>query len=86
MKPISSLSEYKIGDANGDGKVDINDVTLIQKYLAMLDVKVDDYFIYRANVTHDDLTVVDATEIQRFLSHFPNRYGIDNSAVATLPH
>ena len=84
FKPFSR--EYRIGDANGDGKIDINDVTLIQKYLAMVDVKVDDYFIYRANVTHDDLTVVDATEIQRFLSHFPNKYGINNPAMATLPH
>ena len=65
------------GDANGDGKVDINDVTQIQKKLAGFEI--EDFRSGSADVTGDgDVTIEDATEIQKYLAGFENVYGINN--------
>ena len=65
------VSSRNIGDANKDGIVDINDVTCIQKYLAHI---IDDTQINveRAKTSSADLSIVDATRIQRLLANLSN--------------
>ncbi|MDR0914307.1 MAG: leucine-rich repeat protein [Oscillospiraceae bacterium] len=70
---------YILGDFNNDGKVNIADVTKIQKALAKLE-PMTDYQKVIANVDgkNDDggyysgnLTIEDATEIQKYLAFLP---------------
>ena len=54
------------GDVNGDGKVTIADVTLIQKFIAGMGLSIEEIY---ADVTGDGkITVADATYIQKFLA------------------
>ena len=56
------------GDVNGDGGVTIDDVTLIQKYLASM-VELDSKQIKAADVTGDgDVSIDDVTKIQKFIA------------------
>ena len=61
--------EFRLyGDANRDGRVDISDVTAVQRYIAEFDVDID---VEAAEVVPDGkLNVKDVTEIQRFLAEF----------------
>ncbi len=58
----------KIGDVNHDGTVDTNDVTLIQRYLAVI-ISFDAYALGKADFDHDkDVTALDVTAMQRSLA------------------
>ena len=58
------LNGYELGDVNLDGKVDIQDVTYLQKYLAYMVSFTDDQRIL-ADVSYDGTTAIDdATLIQ----------------------
>ncbi len=58
------------GDANGDGKVNIYDVTEIQKQLAEL-AHLNDTQLCAADVVRDgNLALNDVTELQRYLAEF----------------
>ncbi len=55
------------GDANGDGKVDVMDVTAIQRHILKLSV-LDDESVERAKVCgYSGLSIIDATAIQRYI-------------------
>ena len=85
LKPFSR--DYILGDANNDGKVDISDVTMIQKYIAKLIDESDDTFLYRAKVTgNSDISIVDATSIQRHLSKASDSTEIGKNKTVILPH
>ena len=62
-----------IGDANGDGIIDITDATCIQKHLA--EYENDDY-IEEASDTNKDgkISIRDVTAIQRYLAEMPSNY------------
>lgn len=67
---------YILGDANGDGEVNIVDATAIQQYIAGLPV-VDTFSINAADVDGDNtVTIVDATNIQRYLAGLSAPSGI----------
>ena len=58
----------EIGDVNHDGTVDTNDVTLIQRYLAVI-ISFDAYALGKADFDHDkDVTALDVTAMQRSLA------------------
>lgn len=60
---IIAEEEGILGDANGDGIVDINDVTCIQYYLA--NINVPSFYEEFADVNQDGkITIIDATLIQ----------------------
>ena len=65
-----------IGDVDGNGKLDINDVTLIQKYLAeMCDLNGAQKMraaVY-ANRTYEKLRVSDVTKLQLYLTELIDR-------------
>lgn len=84
MCPVGSVlsahgvdqSFYIKGDVDGNGVVSISDATLIQKILAQI-VKPTDDMLKRAKVTgKKDLTIDDATAIQKYISKYKNVYSI----------
>lgn len=59
---------HKPGDVNGDGKVDVNDVTLLQYYLADMET-LDDAQKAAADITGDGvINIEDVTRIQYILA------------------
>lgn len=61
-------SQYSIGDVNGDSDVSIDDVTLIQKYIANM-YDFDSEQLKIADVTGDgDVSIDDVTKIQKFIA------------------
>ena len=73
--------EYLRGDADGNGIIDVIDATTIQRSLSNIPLPtVDGYLTLRAALSNDELSVTDATIIQRFLvSEDDNPYEIDNT-------
>lgn len=57
-----------VGDVNADGRIDINDGTLIQKYLAMTDELTDDQVSWCDFDFDGEVTINDVTGLQRFLA------------------
>ena len=70
------LDRVKLGNANGDEYVSINDVTAIQRHIADLEF-LDGIYLYAADVNRDGVVdITDATELQRFLAEFDVDYPI----------
>ena len=65
-----------LGDADGDGEVTINDVTMIQKYIAGFEMP--DNFVLKVCDTNCDgkITIDDATEIQKYVAEYEIPYPI----------
>ncbi len=71
---------YVIGDADGNGEVNVLDATLIQKFVADIVDTIDEV---AAEIDKDGaVTVMDATAIQRFLAELGNPYNINSTAKA----
>ena len=65
-----------LGDVDGDGRINVRDVTQIQRFLANLTTPTEDE-LTRAKITGGAvLCIEDATELQRFLAEFGNPYFI----------
>lgn len=74
--------QYVLGDANLDGKVDILDATIIQKFLAQ-QVDLTDLARLAADADEDgEVSVIDATAVQRYLALIvdDNNIGKDKTA------
>ena len=57
---------YRVGDVNMDGKVNVTDATLIQKYLASI-LDFNNAQCYLADYNNDGkISTSDATEIQKY--------------------
>ena len=65
-EPAKPADTYILGDADGNGKINIKDVTTIQKFLARIDVEIDKDAAFAAE--GDLLSIKDATTIQKFLA------------------
>ena len=83
-------SDYVIGDVDLDGEVTIKDATLIQKVIAGITEKFDN-FDYIADVTGDGKADIrDVTTIQRFINgsitKFPVEQGGNVTESTTRPH
>ena len=73
--PCEYLDNVIRGDANGDGIVNISDVTAIQRHLAELEYLNGDR-LKAADVNGGGLDISDATEIQMYLAENENIYHI----------
>lgn len=74
--PYVLLDGAILGDANGDGSVNINDVTTIQRYLAEMDT-LEGIFLHAADVNQDGkVDIEDATAIQMYLAEYEMVYPI----------
>lgn len=74
------VREYLIGDADGNGVINIEDVTSIQRILAGLERNPDAEI--RGNVVNDMLSIVDVTEIQKYIANYENIYSIGDKTKA----
>ena len=67
--------KYILGDADGDGKISVIDVSTIQQYLAKLNP--ENFVEKSADVDGDgNVTIIDATIIQQYLAKIPIEYKI----------
>ena len=74
--PYILLDSVLLGDANGDGNVNISDVTDIQRAVAEMDT-LDDLRKKAADVNGDGVvTIDDATFLQMYLAEFATDYPI----------
>ena len=73
--PCVDTSSYYRGDADADGVVSVLDATIIQRRLAVLPVS-PLFNEKAAEVSGDDLNLLDATAIQRYLASLSNPYQI----------
>ena len=74
------VREYLIGDADGNGVINIEDVTSIQRILAGLERNPNAEI--RGNVVNDMLSIVDVTEIQKYIANYENIYSIGDKTKA----
>ena len=72
-------TKYIRGDADGNGNVEISDVTLIQRLLVGLETDPDGKITLRGDVNKNGLDMNDAKNIQRYIAMFSNVLGIGNS-------
>ena len=72
---IITISDIVIGDVDGDGVVNINDATMIQKYLAEL-VTFTHEQLKAADTNGDgDVNINDATQIQKYIAELIDHLG-----------
>lgn len=67
---------YILGDADGDGVVNIYDVTILQRVLAYMMEDPDGLYAQRGCVTGETLGSIDVTVIQRYLAHLETPYPV----------
>ena len=77
---------YVLGDADGDGDVNILDATKIQRVLVDLDPDEDGMIALRGNVNNapDGLNILHATKIQRWIAGFVTEEPIGTSVTAVI--
>lgn len=69
---VNAVENQKIGDVDGNGEIDINDATTIQKVLAKLTENPENYDTV-ADVNSDGIVNVrDVTVIQKYLAKYYN--------------
>ena len=73
---VSAEIKYVRGDANGDGTVNINDVTVIQRILADLEQDTKGDVNRSCDLDGNGLDIADATNIQCYLAEFESPYQI----------
>ena len=74
--PFVLLDSYLLGDANGDGYVNINDVTAIQCHLAELE-SLEGIYLHAADANQDGtVDIADATVIQMYLAEYEMEHPI----------
>ena len=74
--PYTLLDNVLLGDANGDGSVNINDVTQIQRHLAELE-SLEGIYLHAADANQDGtLDISDATTLQMYLAKYDIPYPI----------
>ena len=70
------LDGAKLGETDGDGSVNINDVTSIQRHLAELET-LEGVYLHAADANQDGtVDIADATIIQMYLAEYEMKYPI----------
>lgn len=75
---------YRKGDVNGDGTIDVQDVTMLQKHLVDYDVDWSEKAAERAGIRGDELSIADATLIQGYLTEMETAYPIGEKMLHTM--
>ena len=70
---------YVVGDADGDGKITVGDVTAIQKKIAQLPL--DFFNSTAADIDGKGLDITDATAIQRYLAEYKDHNNIGKTVI-----
>ena len=70
------LDGVKLGDADGDGSVNVSDVTTIQRYLAELET-LEGIYLHAADANQDgSVDISDATALQMYIAEYALPYPI----------
>ena len=77
---LNVYEPYLIGDADGNGKITIADVTKLQRVLAEFESDEDGTIARRCDVDGGGLSISDATAIQRYLAEYDDQYNIGDTA------
>lgn len=73
--PDNVQAEYILGDADLNGKINIDDVTLIQKFIADI-AQLESSQLKVADITEDkNISIDDATDIQKYLAGLSSKLG-----------
>lgn len=73
-----------LGDVNGDGIVDIKDVTCIQNHLAHLDIIPQESLSYGMVSGGKELSVNDATLVQKRIAEIISKFPVEDASEAML--
>lgn len=66
-----------LGDADGNGEIEIVDATFIQRYITQIDIPITEDVLMNGEIDADDmLTIMDVSLIQRYLSQLKVNYSI----------
>lgn len=80
---VSIVDRRTSGDANGDGRVDVRDVTAIQRHIADNET-LNGVDLANADVDGDgEVTIADATRLQRYLAEFDD---MESAYLSGFPH
>ena len=84
-EPTEAPATYLLGDADGNGIVNIIDATVLQRVLVNYTYADADLMRIRGAITNPakGLNILDATAIQRYLASYANVYGV--GSVRTYP-
>lgn len=66
----TSQNNYKVGDTNLDGIININDVTAIQRHIAKLEKFTDEQLALADTNGDGIINIIDATHLQKYLAEF----------------
>ncbi len=72
--------DYMVGDANGDGKVNVQDVLDIQKHISAINELTGDKFSAADVNSSNTVNVQDALEIQKYIGNYATSYPIGQYA------
>lgn len=74
--PYTLLDNVLLGDADGDGSVNVSDVTTIQRYLAELET-LEGIYLHAADANQDGtVDIADATALQMYIAEYDLPYPI----------
>ena len=76
FRDVLPAGSYRLGDADGSGEIDVIDASCIQRGCARVPMEIDEKILAHGDIDGDGLTVMDATLIQRHLSHTTVPYPI----------
>ncbi len=67
---LSLFSQYKLGDMNSDGYININDVTAIQRHLCELETLSNEQLALSDTNADGEIDIADATHLQMYLAEY----------------
>lgn len=77
--------EYVLGDADGNGAIEVLDVTTVQRALSGFKVSGDDgHLVLRAAMNGENLEITDCTVLQRYLVGMDTSYDINKKVKTKL--
>lgn len=79
------VKEFKNGDTDGDGSVDMPDATFLQRHCTGMRVDIPEETMLNSDVNDDgDLDVIDVTWIQRYLANMKTPFKVGENIVIGL--